>query len=108
MRGEDGFMSNLSHHVMGSPPHARGRLYDLVSETMTSRITPACAGKTRNLSACRQATGDHPRMRGEDFDGHCPYPRFPWITPACAGKTLWRACLDFRVKDHPRMRGEDS
>ena len=49
MRGEDG-MNNLAANMsLGSPPHARGRRLLASRETDTSRLTPACAGKTRLL-----------------------------------------------------------
>ena len=127
MRGEDLHLSLLYQRSLGSPPHARGRLPLNYTDKVTIRITPACAGKTRNCRDWPPSYADHPRMRGEDADaaaidgmggGSPPHARGrpthaaraarAWrITPACAGKTgsfLWKT---FTWPDHPRMRGED-
>ena len=91
----------------GSPPHARGRRYRGCRRSVASRITPACAGKTKKISDYLLYKWDHPRMRGEDVrprnadggdDGSPPHARgrlssrklqtfSGGITPACAGKT---------------------
>ena len=96
----------LSEHV-GSPPRVRERLY-LETETLyTSRITPACAGKTYFGNLEDESDRDHPRVCGKDIaafissvarSGSPPRvrerrtPRSAiskerGITPACAGKT---------------------
>ena len=127
MRGEDGgaFMGFASS--AGSPPHARGRPWRRTRIRSLSRITPACAGKTRRRRRSWDGAKDHPRMRGEDhwIDGNAvgragspPHARGrpltgqrrdvqAGITPACAGKT--QSCRDSppSCADHPRMRGED-
>ena len=73
----------------------------------STRITPACAGKTSPASSPQPSAPDHPRMRGEDAlnrgDGREAFGSPPHargrrperktndlhrrITPACAGKT---------------------
>ena len=66
MRGEDTKHTLNSFHIIGSPPHARGRpLYPYVMESKM-RITPACAGKTITPEDIIELGKDHPRMRGED------------------------------------------
>ena len=127
MRGEDHKCLDPWSHVLGSPPHARGRLKQDRLDTYWARITPACAGKTPAALPRCAATGDHPRMRGEDgpfasmdvYDlgspphargrllytaSHCLRLR---ITPACAGKTIADGTDRCTMWDHPRMRGED-
>ena len=107
MRGEDQTTADGKVAFRGSPPHARGR---------------------RRVVGCGVwCLGDHPRMRGEDFQPHfCelrragspphargrrPYSqrrrRAVGITPACAGKTRAPRPTTIRAGDHPRMRGED-
>ena len=74
------------------------------------RITPACAGKTKNLYVFIMDNQDHPRVCGENLKpfthssatvGSPPRvrgkhgkptlaTRFGGITPACAGKTVFR------------------
>ena len=127
MRGEDLAWGVLAAVGAGSPPHARGRLKQDRLDTYWARITPACAGKTPAALPRCAATGDHPRMRGEDgpfasmdvYDlgspphargrllytaSHCLRLR---ITPACAGKTIADGTDRCTMWDHPRMRGED-
>ena len=46
MRGEDFGSMQKQPIVLGSPPHARGRLLPDELRRLVSGITPACAGKT--------------------------------------------------------------
>ena len=116
----------LSEHV-GSPPRVRERLY-LETETLyTSRITPACAGKTFSGNLEDESDRDHPRVCGKDpfvthvkgFTAGSP-PRVRerlgdnittephrGITPACAGKTAKTDYPVVPVQDHPRVCGKD-
>ena len=127
MRGEDQVDIEQAADELGSPPHARGRRCGNTVNSGIGGITPACAGKTRRLSAIRLGIPDHPRMRGEDRErvilallamGSPPHargrpgfgfrPSVPCgITPACAGKTSTRLMCSREAGDHPRMRGED-
>ena len=67
MRGEDASQRASSIRVVGSPPHARGRLLRQGRTGFDDGITPACAGKTSNPLSRRTPRWDHPRMRGEDL-----------------------------------------
>ena len=107
MRGENASYNNLPNTGFGSPPHARGRLVQVVHCLVSVRITPACAGKTDAVGQAAAGVSDHPRMRGEDAEGlynmareigSPPHARgrpaaddraflLSRITPACAGKT---------------------
>ena len=127
MRGEDISRLTASMISLGSPPHARGRREGEQTGSRTAWITPACAGKTKDVHRSDVGFRDHPRMRGEDCvppyastnvvgsPPHargrpflCPAARFTtWITPACAGKTGHFHHLVRPRQDHPRMRGED-
>ena len=66
MRGEDFRRRVAEKRGLGSPPHARGRPWDFSPTLRSSRITPACAGKTARASWRPAPWRDHPRMRGED------------------------------------------
>ena len=46
MRGEDYIVYACGVGIVGSPPHARGRLASAEPVDAILRITPACAGKT--------------------------------------------------------------
>ena len=50
MRGEDFHLVKFGIYPLGSPPHARGRRDVQVLFCDVPGITPACAGKTDNLS----------------------------------------------------------
>ena len=69
MRGEDTTTLRGFAVQRGSPPHARGRLPDVLQRQDGSGITPACAGKTCRRRLRRRRQEDHPRMRGEDQGG---------------------------------------
>ena len=127
MRGEDRLFQDRHWEVLGSPPHARGRLDSEQNLLADFRITPACAGKTSTVYSSPRLKPDHPRMRGEDKElahqpsdigGSPPHARgrrdlvgraAPGcrITPACAGKTSLLVFATTIPPDHPRMRGED-
>ena len=108
MRGEKENLPLALIEHLGSPPHARGKETGTGRRTTGTRITPACAGKSRRGRASGRANRDHPRMRGEKRGcpgrSSCPKgspphargkgsqsclsDRFQRITPACAGKSF--------------------
>ena len=111
---------------LGSPPRVRGKEFWGCCCAGCHRITPACAGKSCNLSGVLCQFRDHPRVCGEKNSIFCPVfsvtgspprvrgkaprpsPSRPSrrITPACAGKRprfLWQPG---RLWDHPRVCGE--
>ena len=49
----------------GSPPHVRGKDTVYRHRTSSTRITPACAGKSVRGEVKAPVRGDHPRMCGE-------------------------------------------
>ena len=55
---------------------------------LAAGITPACAGSSDLSAAEESAEGDHPRMRGEQYDGERVSGVPVGITPACAGSRL--------------------
>ena len=111
---------------LGSPPHMRGKVFDCSFNIISTRITPAHAGKRRSECLRGLKSGDHPRtcgekavkaynlnphtgspphMRGKEWRNISPYS-LKGITPAHAGKS--RTFLYFRqaYQDHPRTCGE--
>ena len=126
LRGEKWHLSGLPSGWLGSPPLARGKVYNIRPVYRWARITPACAGKRSILSFFWQPSRDHPRLRGEkplarlisrkvigspplargkaimDFLQDCNLR----ITPACAGKRPSMVTTLPRSRDHPRLRGE--
>ena len=111
----------------GSPPQVRGKPFAGIKSFLSSRITPAGAGKTsRSVQKSAQCL-DHPRRCGENIkgvvenattQGSPPQVRgklvdiVVWvvglrITPAGAGKTI-KLFVSFSAGgDHPRRCGEN-
>ena len=50
----------------GSPPRVRGKPSQLLLDVSVGRITPACAGKTVDISRLLSIQKDHPRVCGEN------------------------------------------
>ena len=91
-----------------------------------SRITPACAGKSKVFDLFYRIGEDHPRVCGEKFFTLCGVffdlgspPRVRGkvhsnhqegralrITPACAGKSNRHNQMSQFPEDHPRVCGE--
>ena len=112
---------------VGSPPRVRGKPHISHVSPPSHRITPACAGKTRNTASpsssprdhprvcgenayflvfCRFVPGSPPRVRGKHFL-HCHLSFLSGITPACAGKTRRPNAKRHPGQDHPRVCGEN-
>ena len=105
--GENIRFSVASFNGCGSPPRMRGKPEKLAGTTISCRITPAHAGKTKPAASGVAGVSDHPRACGENAHtkgvhmknlgspprmrgklrlyGSRPAPRR--ITPAHAGKT---------------------
>ena len=95
---------------------------------MTTRNTPAYAGKTSGVVYVRKKDGKHPRVCGEDHDTAGRFSknletpprmrgrpfrelvkrRLAGNTPAYAGKTVSVINQILRYWKHPRVCGEDS
>ena len=106
----------------------RGKLFEPPHLAYHYRITPADAGKTDRVGACRENDWDHPRGCGENaFMAVCfgfvlgSPPRMRGkrkslfanshgsrITPADAGKTKATLNERFVNQDHPRGCGENA
>ena len=69
MRGEHEVELFVCGAHEGSSPHARGTLRRVACWLVALGIIPACAGNTATLVCSCFASGDHPRMRGEHFEG---------------------------------------
>ena len=126
MRGEKDGSGVIKWQLLGSPPHARGKVLPAPSIRCKTRITPACAGKSSCSFPQSARYKDHPRMRGEklifkwsevQIKGSPPHARGKGqqsksrqvetgITPACAGKSIINVTNLLINGDHPRMRGE--
>ena len=126
--GENRGAAALSIRARGSPPRVRGKRKRYAHRILSSRITPACAGKTYADELTILIREDHPRVCGENAHrsraeswcaGSPPRvrgkPRRParagrsrGITPACAGKTDEKKSIGSACEDHPRVCGENT
>ena len=107
MRGEDPPSESKKTTSTETPPHARGRLFEVASKNPGDGNTPACAGKTPLPRPYSRRGWKHPRMRGEDYPLAGETLTVIGNTPACAGKTPTGSISEDGVRKHPRMRGED-
>ena len=110
----------------GSPPPMRGKAVQLPVVISTTRITPAYAGKSIDISKWNGNIEDHPRLCGEKNSKStgssmaigspppmrgkvslifCKYSR-TGITPAYAGKRNRDQKRHTGKWDHPRLCGE--
>ena len=104
----------------------RGKVEAAILAMERNGITPACAGKSNQITPVSRRGEDHPRVCGEKRQiwykmlccgGSPPRVRgkgalsggrahLPWITPACAGKRHTWFVLTTLSEDHPRVCGE--
>ena len=116
---------NATPSYLGSPPRVREPLYSSPSASRSLRITPACAGTTRQPDLLYRLDEDHPRVCGNHRPEDCqrmgdrgspPRVREPpefivavrhraGITPACAGTTRRSSARIPIPEDHPRVCG---
>ena len=112
--------------LTGSSPLSRGILDALTNVESAAGIIPALAGNTKIFSRFRMFSRDHPRSRGEYFNGpyennllngssplsrgirHRDGPVLGGfgIIPALAGNTSKPSSVNSPTTDHPRSRGE--
>ena len=125
--GENSLLMQGSCDDAGSPPRMRGKQASPQSESKSTRITPADAGKTVAAETAHGNKWDHPRGCGENVpriakevaeSGSPPRMRGKrreivhnispdGITPADAGKTRRNHRDKPTVRDHPRGCGEN-
>ena len=64
--GKNALYKRNSSLVLGSPPRVREKLDDIGLTVGSSRITPACAGKTIRVVRHDRHLEDHPRVCGKN------------------------------------------
>ena len=126
MCGEKLAVSAADIAQKGSPPRVRGKVSLSGTKSSSTRITPACAGKSQIQRGVLYTAEDHPRVCGEKtlridvFDASVGSPprvrgkvhrvsvfvHDHGITPACAGKSAVLARVVIAYRDHPRVCGE--
>ena len=88
LRGEHYFFHLPFRFLEGSPPPTRGTLSMTSSRTRSLRITPAYAGNTFFTLAKISSNKDHPRLRGEHFDGYLRLPLSKGSPPPTRGTLM--------------------
>ena len=63
--GEHAFCFLMLLDILGSSPRMRGALFIQCNRPVRSRIIPAYAGSTRDITAMHRLVRDHPRVCGE-------------------------------------------
>ena len=66
MRGENKFVLAQLAAVLGTPPHAWGKLFHQSQLPFDNRYTPTCVGKTGFSWYSSSISSVHPHMRGEN------------------------------------------
>ena len=108
MRGEYFICVSFPYKYIGSPPLARGVLFNAFQRCLNYRITPACAGSTSGrFLKSTSMIGSPPLARGVPTSSKSEYIA-RGITPACAGSTSCSQINFCLHQDHPRLRGEYS
>ena len=126
-RGENGELAATKHTLTGSSPLTRGKPGGGRELSVTARLIPAHAGKTRRKQRRGERQAAHPRSRGENLSwlgdeapgvGSSPLTRGKpspspsemtrtGLIPAHAGKTLLGLRRCSATWAHPRSRGEN-
>ena len=126
--GEKTRNSVIKSYMKGSPPRVRGEDGVIEATSYSTRITPACAGRSVVGINQNQLVQDHPRVCGEkastrqvkvqvagspprvrgEVDADRPAVLHDGITPACAGRRKIPRGTRRPKPDHPRVCGEKS
>ena len=86
--GEEAYSKVIAGSLWGSPPRMRGRARGIDARKRPDWITPAYAGKRPMFSGPLQATGDHPRVCGEELAGATLSMGFSGSPPRVRGKAV--------------------
>ncbi len=68
--GEKTIITQSTISAIGSPPRVRGKDSQTPTFSVLSRITPACAGKSKETDDTPFCPQDHPRVCGEKAAGY--------------------------------------
>ena len=86
MCGEKALSTGDVKMKLGSPPRVRGEVLSMIIQNLPQRITPACAGRSLDLSSRCAHAGDHPRVCGEKSRARSPHKGFRGSPPRVRGE----------------------
>ena len=104
--GENERLCGRAAKFGGSPPRVRGKQIASRVEDNTSRITPACAGKTYTDAAVLCDYADHPRVCGENSVNYQLRHDKNGSPPRVRGKLSSSSASASRCGSPPRVRGK--
>ncbi len=106
MCGEKAYPLTVCKLNQGSPPRVRGKAIGRCFGARSTRITPACAGKSDDDRRKRNVIWDHPRVCGEKGLHPTQKPTALGSPPRVRGKALIHFPCRSIFWDHPRVCGE--
>src|SRR5579883_2030862 len=106
-RGDDIRTSLKSGGIIGSPPHAWGRLYGPRKDSPRQRFTPTRVGTTLALQECQFSCSVHPHTRGDDVARHQELRGHIGSPPHAWGRLPQNGLTHSRGSVHPHTRGDD-
>ena len=106
--GEKGECIMAIDFKKGSPPPMRGKVPHSFVHHLSTRITPAYAGKRLVLCGLTHAERDHPRLCGEKLGLAFRSVKILGSPPPMRGKVCEWISRHKIAKDHPRLCGEKS
>ena len=86
--GEKNTIMAMHREKIGSPPRVRGKAAAVIVGTSSTRITPACAGKSSLNIAFSTLIKDHPRVCGEKKKASCENIKAKGSPPRVRGKVV--------------------
>ena len=92
--------------ISGSPPPMRGKVFTVSTPCVSTRITPAYAGKSSRIPRLHLRERDHPRLCGEKGARLFAKIDPSGSPPPMRGKVFKFFRRGFSIWDHPRLCGE--
>ena len=90
----------------GTSPRMRGKPASATATTAVRGNIPAYAGKTAEENGHHGGGAEHPRVCGDNGNGHGGYAQAGWNIPAYAGKTLVTVLHFPKPEDIPAYAGK--
>ena len=106
VRGEKVLETDVKAGGKGSPPRTRGKAFVVLQAGQHAGITPAYAGKSALVLIVSDATGDHPRVRGEKGTAFSAAALWTGSPPRTRGKVTDRGFVSPLKRITPAYAGK--